>query len=106
MSEYPQYKNSKLCKGFGSQYKPCGYIDKCNICTNNELYRVFGLPLACKRDNPTFKPYTVKEFDNMCNTSNKSKDEKKKLLSEAIRLGIVKEYLWQTEQLNLNLWIN
>ena len=101
MSKYPQYKNSKLCKGGGSQYKPCGYIDECNICTNyafdtrqgnnNELYRVFGIALACKRDNPTFKPYTVKEFDNMCNTSNKSEDDKKELLSELIRLGIVKE---------------
>lgn len=99
--EYKQYKNSKLCKGFGAEYKPCEYIDTCKICTcfafdkreenNNELYRVFGIALACKRDNPTFKPYTVKEFDNMCNTSNKSEDEKKELLSELVMLGIVKE---------------
>jgi hypothetical protein len=101
MSYYPQYKNSKLCKGGGSVYKPCGYLDECTICTNyafdtrqgnnNELYRVFGMPLACKRDNPTFKPYTVKEFEDMCVEENISEDKKKEYFSGAIRLGLVKE---------------
>lgn len=92
-----QYKNSKICKGASVKYKPCEYIDTCKICTkyafdkrqgnNNELYRVFNIALACKRDNPNFKPYKIsdlKDFD-------KNNPEHIEKLQELIDFGIVKE---------------
>lgn len=88
---YKQYKNSKLCKGFNPEYKPCEYIDTCTMCTNyvfdtrqgnnNELYRVFGIAIACKRDNPDFEPWEIKDVP---------KDVTEEQLNEYIRLGIVK----------------
>lgn len=92
-----QYKNSKICKGFGTEYKPCEYIDTCKICTcfafdkrqgnNNELYRVFGIALACKRDNPDFEPYKISDFKDF----DKNNPEQIEKLQELIDLGIVKE---------------
>lgn len=92
-----QYKNSKICKGFGSEYKPCEHIDICKICTNyafdtrqgnnNELYRVFGFAIACKRDNPDFVPLKASEMDDF----DKNNSEHVQRLKEFIRLGIFEE---------------
>lgn len=91
-----QYKNQKICKGFDSEYKPCEYIDTCKICTNyafdtrqgnnNELYRVFGIAISCKRDNPNFKPYKISDFG----VFDKNNPEHVKTIQEYIRLGIIR----------------
>lgn len=86
-----QYKNQKICKGFDSEYKPCEYIDTCKICTNyafdtrqgnnNELHRVFGIAISCKRDNPDFEPWEIEDV---------AEDVTEEQLKEFIRLGIIR----------------
>ena len=95
-----EYKNSKLCKGFGSEYKPCEYIDSCKLCVNyafdrrqgnnNELYMVFDvIPISCKRDNPDFKPFDKNELIKRARDEKMSEKDIEDNIKTLIYYGIV-----------------
>lgn len=78
---------------------PCEHIETCTITTNyafdkrqknnNELYRVFGLALSCKRDNPNFVPYTKEQLSEMYSKETVHAVKFEEAFEELTRLGIV-----------------
>lgn len=95
-----KYKDSKLCKGFGAEYKPCEYIDSCKLCVNyafdrrqgnnNELYMVFDVvPISCKRDNPDFKPFDKNELIKRARDEKMSEKDIEGSIKTLIYYGIV-----------------
>lgn len=64
-------KSEKLCLGCSHKFKPCEYINNCDLCISygfdckfNETY---GLPMGsvgigCKRDENPINPITRSEF--------------------------------------------
>lgn len=95
-----EYKHMMICSGMNKEFKPCEFIDKCDLCMNsgfdyendNEHYIVMlgALDLKCKRDNPDFKPLTRHEFFEIYKKmKNRTSISITELLESAIAMGVV-----------------
>lgn len=83
------------------EYSPCEYIDCCELRTcyavdkrddnNNELHRVFGCAIACKRDNADFVPMTREELYEMYQREKDIQESFEEVYENFLRLGIVQD---------------
>lgn len=96
-----KYSHTKLCRGYSGKYKPCEFIDSCELRigfhtddNGNEHYMIGRgcNAMKCKRDNPDYKPMTKQQFielyKQMPNRTNISLGG---LLEQSIIDGMVEE---------------